>query len=106
MINMILTIVNVIIVNVICVIAFIFFIYCEFKNTKARNEQSKELKIQNKLNTCRHKLRELNYFYDDDWYVRGSIAWDNNWNEKTFHYCVKCGQVFVKNRKKNLKKVK
>ena len=99
MINMILTIVNVIIVNVICVIAFIFFIYCEIKNTK-------ELKIQNKLNNCRHKLRELNYFYDDDWYVRGSIAWDNNWNEKTFHYCVKCGQVFVKNRKKNLKKVK
>lgn len=98
MIDIILTI-----VNVICVVAFIFFIYCEIKNTKARKEQTKELKIQNKLNTnCNHKLRELNYFYDDDWYVRGSIAWDNNWNEKTFHYCIKCGQVFVKDRKKNL----
>lgn len=94
MINMILTI-----ANVICVITFIFFIYYEIKNTKARNEQ-------NKINTCSHKLGELNYFYDDDWGVRGSIAWDNNWNEKTFHYCVKCGQVFVKNRKKNLRKVK
>ena len=101
MIDIILTI-----VNVICVVAFIFFIYCEIKNTKARKEQTKELKIQNKLNiNCNHKLRELNYFYDDDWYHRGSIAWDNK-NEnivKTFYYCAKCGQVFVKDRKNNSK---
>ena len=92
-----------IVLDIACLIAFIWFIKCEKENTKARKEQIKESRMQNKTtNTCNHELRELNYFYDDDWYIRGSIAWDNNWNEKTFNYCVKCGQVFVKDRKKNL----
>lgn len=55
--------------------------------------------VTNQLKSyCNHDLEELKYYYDDDWGVRGSIAWDKQGNKKTFHYCKKCGQVFVKDR--------
>ena len=58
-----------------------------------------QLEIMNSNNgKCKHDLEELKYYYDDDWGVRGSIAWGKQGKEKTFHYCKKCGQVFVKDR--------
>lgn len=47
---------------------------------------------------CKHELEELYYYYDDDWGVKGSKAWDKQGAAKTFHHCKKCGQVFVKDR--------
>ena len=58
-----------------------------------------QLEIMNSNNgKCKHDLEELKYYYDDDWGVRGSIACGKQGKEKTFHYCKKCGQVFVKDR--------
>ena len=58
-----------------------------------------QLEIMNSNNgKCKHDLEELKYYYDDDWGVRGSIAWGKQDKEKTFHYCKKCGQVIVKDR--------
>lgn len=60
---------------------------------------AEQLEVMNSNNgKCKHCLEELKYYYDDDWGVRGSIAWDKQGKEKTFHYCKKCGQVFVKDR--------
>lgn len=38
-----------IILDVACLIAFVYFIHCEKQNTKARKEQTIELKKQNKI---------------------------------------------------------
>lgn len=38
-----------IILDVACLIAFIYFIKCEKENTKARKEQTKQLKKENEL---------------------------------------------------------
>ena len=60
-----------------------------------------QLKIMNSnCGSCDHELEELKYFYDDDWYHMGSKVWGENSKEKTFHYCKKCGQVFVQDRVK------
>lgn len=92
-----------IVLNIAYLIAFICFMHCEKENTKAHKEQTKELRIQNKsTSTCNHELRELNYYYETDYWTKGSLAFDNEGNGKTFHYCKKCGQVFVKKRNKNL----
>lgn len=47
---------------------------------------------------CKHELEELYYYYDDDWGVKGSKAWDKQGKAKTFYHCKKCGQVFIKDR--------
>lgn len=58
-----------------------------------------QLEIMNSNNgKCKHDLEELKYYYDDDWGKIGSIVWDKQGNEKTFHFCKRCGQVFVKDR--------
>lgn len=38
-----------IVIDVVCLIAFVYFIYCEKENTKARKEQTKQLKKENEL---------------------------------------------------------
>ena len=58
-----------------------------------------QLEIMNSNNgKCKHDLEELEYYYDDDWRHKGSIAWDKQGKEKTLYHCKKCGQVFVKDR--------
>lgn len=62
---------------------------------------AEQLEIMNSNNgKCKHDLEELNYYYDDDWGSIGSIAFGKQEKKKTFHYCEKCGQVFVKDRNK------
>lgn len=69
------------------------------KIIQALERIAEQLKIIN-FHHCDHDLEELKYYYDDDWGFKGSIAWDEQGKEKTFHYCKKCGQVFVKDRTK------
>ena len=38
-----------IILDVACITAFVYFIHCEKENTKARKEQTKQLKRENEL---------------------------------------------------------
>jgi preprotein translocase subunit YajC len=38
-----------IVLDIVCLIAFIYFIHCEKENTKARKEQTKQLKKENEL---------------------------------------------------------
>lgn len=49
-----------IVLQAMSITAFLFFIYCENKNTKARKEQIKELKKQNKMldELIRRKINE------------------------------------------------
>ena len=49
---------------------------------------AKQLEIMNSNNgNCKHELEELYYYYDDDWGVKGSKAWDKQGAAKTFHHC-------------------
>ena len=52
--------------------------------------------------TCDHKTKvPLDYYYDDDWGVKGDRVWYNNPNqggkriEGQLRVCVDCGQIFV-----------
>lgn len=65
---------------------------------------AEQLEVMNSNNEkCNHCLEELRYYYENDWGITaGSIAWDKQGKAKTFHYCKKCGQVFVKDREQNI----
>ena len=66
-----------------------------YRSNKSNYPMAEDLEQQGR---CSHELEEINYFYDDDWGHRGSIAWDSHWKEKEFCYCKKCGQVFLRDR--------
>ena len=58
------------------------------------------LQLSNNLQNfglCKHELKEIQYFYDDDWGYKGSMVWDSNGKEKRLCACKKCGALFIQN---------
>lgn len=50
--------------------------------------------------TCNHMhSAPLQYYYDDDWGVKGSKVWftaEEKYHTGELHVCLDCGAVFVK----------
>lgn len=66
---------------------------------KEVEEIRKQIEIMNvKSGKCEHEFAKLSYCCDADYDIKDSAvwSWDRGYKEKTFCYCKKCGQVFVR----------